>query len=322
MGMSWSDYLGIGLQGGGAVAGGIFGGPAGAGTGAGLGGAIAGGLSLLDKSKQVKMPGMTPEQEKALFYQGQIASKAMAQDGISSQTASRVTQAGRETALSDIAEANTFGRRLSPLDRAMLVKQLTERSQKTQSQLMDNLMAYAEGRETQALGIAGQASKNLMDSATEMERARTLKFEKELTARQAQFEQYTKSISALAGTMTNTIFDVGKKPETQATKGTISTAPATQAQPKTTIAQAGQSVSTPEKTSLKRDLLFKNLINAGYTEEQAKHFSNASSGYGESLLAEEYTSEESLFSLGNQDANPNVAVGDLLGILRNAGILK
>jgi len=26
MGMSWSDYLGIGLQGGGAVAGGIFGG--------------------------------------------------------------------------------------------------------------------------------------------------------------------------------------------------------------------------------------------------------------------------------------------------------
>lgn len=220
MGKSWSDYLGIGLQGVGAVAGGIFGGPAGAGTGAGLGGAIAGGLSLLDKSKQVKMPGMTPEQEKALFYQGQIASKAMAQDGISSQTASRVTQAGRETAMSDIAEANTFGRRLSPLDRAMLVKQLTERSQKTQSQLMDNLMAYAEGRETQALGIAGQASKNLMDSATEMERDRTLKFEKELTARQAQFEQYTKSISALAGTLTNTLFDTNKKPTDPAIQGT------------------------------------------------------------------------------------------------------
>lgn len=220
MGMSWSDYLGIGLQGGGAVAGGIFGGPAGAGTGAGLGGAIAGGLSLLDKSKQVKMPGMTPEQEKALFFQGQIASKAMAQDGISSQTASRVTQAGRETAMSDIAEANTFGRRLSPLDRSMLVKQLTERSQKTQSQLMDNLLAYAEGRETQSLGIAGQASKNLMDSATEMERDRTLKFEKELAARQAQFEQYTKSISALAGTLTNTLFDVGKKPTAPAVQGT------------------------------------------------------------------------------------------------------
>jgi hypothetical protein len=215
MGMSWSDYLGIGLQGGGAIAGAKFG-PAGSGLGAGLGSAIAGGLSLLDKSKQVKMPGMTPEQEKALFFQGQIASKAMAQDGISSQTASRVTQAGRETAMSDIAEANTFGRRLSPLDRSMLVKQLTERSQKTQSQLMDNLLAYAEGRETQSLGIASNASKSLMDSATAMERDRTIKFEKELTARQGQFEQYTKSISALAGTLTNTLFDTNKKPATPA----------------------------------------------------------------------------------------------------------
>ena len=103
---------------------------------------------------------------------------------------------------------------------------------------MDNLLAYAEGRETQSLGIAGQASKNLMDSATEMERDRTLKFEKELTARQAQFEQYTKSISALAGTLTNTLFDVGKKP----------TAPA--ATPETTALPQGvmdyQGMSQPQ----------------------------------------------------------------------------
>jgi len=209
MGMSWSDYLGIGVQAGGAVAS-TFGGPWGM-AAAGLGTAVSSGLSLLDKNKQVKLPGATPEQEKGLFYTGELARKAMATTGISANTAGRVAQAGRESTMADIAEANTFSQRLSPLDRMMLTKKLTEKAQKTQSVMMENLTAYAEGRETQNLSVAGNLSNNLVEQATALERDRTNKYKEELLSRQKQFQSYTASMTDLAKVLSGSLFDPAKK---------------------------------------------------------------------------------------------------------------
>jgi hypothetical protein len=209
MGMSWSDYLGIGVQAGGAIAS-TVGGPWGM-AAAGLGTAVSSGLSLLDKNKQIKLPGATPEQEKGLFYTGELARKAMATTGVSANTAGRVAQAGRESTMADIAEANTFSQRLSPLDRMMLTKKLTEKAQKTQSVMMENLTAYAEGRETQNLSVAGNLSSNLVEQATELERDRTNKYKQELLSRQKQFQSYTASMTDLAKVLSGSLFDPSKK---------------------------------------------------------------------------------------------------------------
>ena len=135
MGMSWSDYLGLGIQVGGTAASAATGNP----LFAGLSTGISSGLSLLDKNKQTKYPGVTPEQETSLFYSTELARRSMAQEGLSANTVGRLSQAGRESSLADIAEANTFGRMLSPLDRTMLARKLMERSEKVSTSMIDKL---------------------------------------------------------------------------------------------------------------------------------------------------------------------------------------
>lgn len=228
--MSWSDYVGPLVQAGGAAAGSIIPG-AGTAAGAGIGSAIAGGLGMLDKDKQAKYPGPTPEEEKALFYSSEIARRAMSQTGISANTAGRIGQAGREESLSQIAEQNTFSRMLSPLDRQKLTQALTERSQKVSSTLMDKLEEYSTGRETQQTSVAAQAVGNMETIARAQSKAKFDKFEKELASRQDQFKSYVNSMSALSGALSNSLFNA---PAKEAAAPTGPATLTTTGQPKTT----------------------------------------------------------------------------------------
>lgn len=204
--MSWSDILGMGLS-----AAGVGADVAGAGgAGSAIAGAVTGGLSLLDKSKQAKYPGVTPGQEKASFYSSELARRAMSQTGISANTAGRITQAGRDEALDNVAQANTFSQRLSPLDRNVLFNKLTEKSRTMRNEVMDKLMAYSEGKEYQNLSLGVQAVNSSANIEDKLARDRRVKFEKELESKRAMLEEYKKSMVALNKAFVQPMFDIGK----------------------------------------------------------------------------------------------------------------
>lgn len=241
---SWSDYAGLGVTAAGAVAA-----PFTAGISGMVAPAISSGLSLLDKSKQAKHPGVSPEMEKSLFYSSELARRSMELDGISALEASRVSQAGNQESLNTLAEANTLSRRMSPLDRQKLTQALMEKMNTSQSTIMDKLQQYAEGRGLKNIDVAGRTNAQLSDNAKRVRDFEVEKMKYDLDMRRNQMEQFGKIISGLTKGLANKMFDVPpsvKTPEQELTGGT-------QVMPEYTPAPRPDYQDTLQKLNAERD---------------------------------------------------------------------
>lgn len=213
---SWSDYAGLGVT---AVGAGAA--PATGGISAMIAPAISSGLSLLDKSKQAKHPGVSPEMEKSLFYSSELARRSMELEGVSALEASRVGQAGNQESLNTLAEANTLSRRMSPLDRQKLTQALMEKMNTSQTTIMDKLSQYAEGRGLKNIDVANRTNAQLSDNEKRVRDFEVEKMKFDMDMRKGQMDQFGKIISGLTKGIANKMFDIPPtKAEEKITGGT------------------------------------------------------------------------------------------------------